>query len=223
METYKIIGGDGKEYGPASLDEMRQWIRDGRVGRQTLVWHSGMNTWAPASQYPELSATLDELYGAAPREMAGVRVGFWPRLGAYILDRFLLMIIVSVVWVPVSNVLGIPTPTAPSFAGLEEALRFLQENSQFYVAQTILSLLLHCVYDVGLNGRFGATVGKMALGARIIRMDGTPLGYKGALLRWLGCRLSDIICYIGYLLVGFRKDKRGLHDLLAGTQVIYRR
>ena len=32
---YRIIGGDGREYGPISLDQMRQWIAEGRVNAQT--------------------------------------------------------------------------------------------------------------------------------------------------------------------------------------------
>jgi uncharacterized RDD family membrane protein YckC len=39
-------------------------------------------------------------------------------------------------------------------------------------------------------------------------------------LRWLAARLSDIL-FFGYILIGLRRDKRALHDLLAGTKVVY--
>jgi uncharacterized RDD family membrane protein YckC len=53
--------------------------------------------------------------------------------------------------------------------------------------------------------------------------DGAPIGYKRAALRWAAARLSDFFCFAGYFLVALRADKRALHDLLAGTRVIYKR
>jgi hypothetical protein len=52
--TYKILGGDGKEYGPASLDQMLAWVREGRVNATTQVWRSDQSAWLSAAQLPEL-------------------------------------------------------------------------------------------------------------------------------------------------------------------------
>jgi len=82
---------------------------------------------------------------------------------------------------------------------------------------------LQLIYDVSFNGRFGATPGKMIIGARIVRLDGSPLGYKRAFLRWLATIVSDILLYAGYLFIAFRKDKRALHDLMVETKVIFKR
>ena len=78
------------------------------------------------------------------------------------------------------------------------------------------------LYDVLLVGRFGATPGKMAIGAKITTVGGAPIGYNRALLRWLAARLSDV-CFVGYIFIAVRRDKRALHDLLAGTKVVFRR
>lgn len=43
------------------------------------------------------------------------------------------------------------------------------------------------------------------------------IGGGMALLRWLSSLVSDMICYIGYLFIAFREDKRALHDLIAGA------
>ena len=34
---YYILGGDGKEYGPASADQIREWIRERRANAQTRI------------------------------------------------------------------------------------------------------------------------------------------------------------------------------------------
>ncbi|MDD2567019.1 MAG: RDD family protein [Thiovulaceae bacterium] len=39
--------------------------------------------------------------------------------------------------------------------------------------------------------------------------------------RSLGYIVSTLLFLVGFLMVAFRKDKRGLHDLLADTAVIY--
>jgi len=55
---YKIIGDDGKEYGPVSLEELRQWIAQGRVNGQSRVRPEGVADWQPASSFPEIRALL---------------------------------------------------------------------------------------------------------------------------------------------------------------------
>jgi hypothetical protein len=54
--TYKIIGGDHKEYGPETTDQVRQWIAEGRANGQTLAKAEGSTEWKPLSAHPEFSA-----------------------------------------------------------------------------------------------------------------------------------------------------------------------
>jgi hypothetical protein len=58
MPTYKIIGGDNKEYGPATAEEVEQWIREGRLGPQSLVKFEETGEWKALSTYPEFAASL---------------------------------------------------------------------------------------------------------------------------------------------------------------------
>ena len=53
---YKIIGADGKEYGPISGEQLRQWIKDGRADAQTKVLAEGAPDWKLLSAFPELTA-----------------------------------------------------------------------------------------------------------------------------------------------------------------------
>ncbi len=55
---YKIIGADGKEYGPVSAEQLRQWLNEGRVNPQTRVIPEAGGNWSPLSTYPELSPSL---------------------------------------------------------------------------------------------------------------------------------------------------------------------
>jgi hypothetical protein len=50
---YKIIGADQKEYGPVSLEQMRQWLAEGRVNGQTQVQAEGSADWKALAEFPE--------------------------------------------------------------------------------------------------------------------------------------------------------------------------
>ena len=50
---YKIIGADGKEYGPITADQLRQWIAEGRVNAQTRILAEGATEWRPLADYPD--------------------------------------------------------------------------------------------------------------------------------------------------------------------------
>lgn len=52
---YKIVGGDQNEYQASSLDELKEWIDEGRVGKQTFVTGPHSSGWKRACEYVELS------------------------------------------------------------------------------------------------------------------------------------------------------------------------
>lgn len=55
---YRIIGSDGRTYGPATADQLREWIAEGRADAQTLVWTEGANQWRPLAEYAEFAPLL---------------------------------------------------------------------------------------------------------------------------------------------------------------------
>lgn len=83
----------------------------------------------------------------------------------------------------------------------------------FYVVTYSYSIFMHKAY--------GQTLGKMALRIRVIRHDGRELDWGTVILRELpGKILSGLTLYVGYMLAGFTREKKGLHDMIAGTRVI---
>ena len=55
MAMYKIIGGDQKVYGPVEEAELRRWIAEGRLNRQSQVQREGAVEWQPLSAFPEFA------------------------------------------------------------------------------------------------------------------------------------------------------------------------
>jgi hypothetical protein len=54
---YKIVGADQREYGPATSEQVREWIAQGRANAQTLATFEG-SPWKPLSTYPEFADAL---------------------------------------------------------------------------------------------------------------------------------------------------------------------
>lgn len=57
---YKIIGGDSREYGPVTTDQIRQWFREGRANAQTRVQPAGSTDWKLLGEVTEFA----DLFGA---------------------------------------------------------------------------------------------------------------------------------------------------------------
>ena len=55
---YKIIGADQREYGPVSSDQIRAWIREGRLHAQSSVKSEGTESWRMLSEFAEFAADL---------------------------------------------------------------------------------------------------------------------------------------------------------------------
>jgi hypothetical protein len=69
MANYTIIGGDQKEYGPITADEVRKWIAEDRLSAQSMMKAESDAGWRPLSAFPEFAdafATHAAALGAPP-------------------------------------------------------------------------------------------------------------------------------------------------------------
>lgn len=62
--TYKIIGADGRQYGPITAEQIRQWIAEGRIESRTPVFTDGAKDWTFVGLLPEFAALFPT--GAPP-------------------------------------------------------------------------------------------------------------------------------------------------------------
>lgn len=70
------------------------------------------------------------------------------------------------------------------------------------------------------HGTGGRTLGKRAVGVRVVTEAGGPAGYPQALARYLAWWLSLLPLGMGFVVAAFRVDRRAVHDLVAGTRVV---
>ena len=77
------------------------------------------------------------------------------------------------------------------------------------------------IYCTAFWSLTGQTPGMRVLGIEVSRVDGPRLGVRRSLVRLVGMLLAAIPLFLGYLPILLRDDRRGLHDLMAGSDVCY--
>jgi len=86
---------------------------------------------------------------------------------------------------------------------------------------TAMQYAIAALYEILMIGRFGATLGKMACGIKVIRENGTPVSMALSTGRYFAKWLLGLpTIYIGYIMAAFDIEKRALHDRLCSTRVI---
>jgi hypothetical protein len=85
---YKILGGDGKEYGPIAAEVVRLWIKEGRANAQTLVQPEGGSGWVPIGQVPEFGSSF-----SAPPTFSSVVINPTPANHPFALTGFILSLV----------------------------------------------------------------------------------------------------------------------------------
>ena len=124
---------------------------------------------------------------------SGPRSSFGRRLVAYLIDAILIGVIYGVVAAVFDTTIG-----------------------------SLTSLVIGIAYFAYFEGGpRGQTIGKMALGIRVVDFNtGGPIGYGRGVIRYLARILSAIVCFLGYLWMLWDKEKQTWHDKIATTVVV---
>ncbi len=142
--------------------------------------------------------------------MFGGPAGFGIRLVAFIIDGVLLAVVQTLL----ADRLGISVDNIERLPWQEGLLRILPE--------LLFRGAITSVYAMIMIGTWGGTLGKLILGLRVVRhSDGGKVPYGLALCRSLAEYMSLIPIGLGYLWIALSPSKRGWHDYLCDTRVVY--
>ena len=238
---------DDEKNGPLDDAEFQALVTRGVISPETLVWREGLEQWQPFGSLGRASAAVEEPVSGALQFCAECNgrfsaeemlryedqwvcaackpiffqrikegatlpgklnyAGFPIRLGAYIIDAIIL-------WITQYGLSKAFSPALP-----ENVTSF----SQIFIQSlplTIFSWVISMAYYTFFVGKFGATLGKMVCGLRIVRPDGSRVSYLRAFGRFWGQLLSGLLLYIGYLMILFDDECRALHDRICDTRVV---
>ncbi len=136
-----------------------------------------------------------------------VYAGFWKRYAAYFLDS----VVVAIINVPVSLVFNL--------------IGAASGNETLAVVLSMVAMLGGFVIGIGYYAGFhaskgGATLGKMAVGIKVVRSDGERITFLRGVGRYFGFILSSLTLMIGFIMAAFTERKQALHDMLCDTLVV---
>jgi uncharacterized RDD family membrane protein YckC len=246
---FTIIGGDGKEYGPASAEQLRSWINAGRANLETKAKLAGETEFRRLGDFPEfggpatpaepppLTGNFDPAPASAPTAGTAAAVELTPadrltRLFAVLIDNVILALCVLPGAVLLGSaffqiVIDASRGIEPDFTDIEPGRLLL---GAALIGLGAFSLLIVQIVMLSMRGQ---TIGKRLLGIRIVRFgDGSNPGFARAwLLRSLVVgligtlaalilpMLGNVFSIVNYAFI-FRADRRCLHDLIADTKVV---
>lgn len=83
------------------------------------------------------------------------------------------------------------------------------------------SLLFYPIYLLFFWVLAGQTLGKYAMGAKIVPVDGNRMTLRRSLRRLFGYFANLWTIGLGFLWIAVDDQRQGLHDIIAGTYVVY--
>jgi uncharacterized RDD family membrane protein YckC len=131
--------------------------------------------------------------------------GFWVRFAAVFLDGLILYVIN----LPLSLLAGLAGGgVKPGGFGPAQVLTMA------------LSFVLGATYEALMIGKYQATLGKRAMGLRVLGEDGGRISYGRATGRYFAKLINYFTLGIGFLMVIWDPRKQGLHDRICNTLVV---
>ncbi len=156
----------------------------------------------------------------AASQAPSVRVaGFFRRALAGAVDALILSSVFLILDVIVALVLRQPLPKF-SQLGPDYLLDVAVNGSAIAEIGLVLLAILGFLYFFIFYAAAGQTPGKRLLGVRVIDGFGQRPTPGRALLRTAAYVPSALLLALGFLWIGFDREKRGLHDFIADTYVI---
>lgn len=98
---------------------------------------------------------------------------------------------------------------------------FMETSGYNLAIGGVISTLLVIGYYTFFWSLVGFTPGKVILGLKVVRMDGRNISLGRAMLRFFAYWVSAIPFFLGFFWVLWDPKRRGWHDKIAGTQVLY--
>ena len=234
-----ITDGDRRQ-GPYSIDEIRDFVNEGKIKDETLVWHTGEANWKAWKDFPEASEppepSEEELLKQTIETLLQSRMnrkryaGFFVRANAFIIDNIILSIF-GALFLYVMSLAGMLDLTAVS----EIVNQYIENPTSTELVSKALEIpgmsafftiwsFVQAVYFIVFHAVWGATPGKKLLHIHVEMANGEKLSWAFSIFRFIASIVTQatLIFYgLGYLIVLIDPQKRALHDFIAQTRVVH--
>ncbi|HQQ57596.1 MAG TPA: RDD family protein [Thermomonas sp.] len=229
MTQWHYADRNHQQCGPVDDAELVRLFRNGDIRLDSLVWHSGLPQWQALSDFSEalgLQAAApaspympptSEVVGENPIVQGGevVYAGFWKRVAAYTIDSIVVGMVGGIIGGVIGGVLGVMLLGAGGTSANTSGMLIIQGLAN------LAGIALGVAYFGWMHSSSAmATLGKMAIGIKVVREDGTRISFLRGMGRYFALIVSSIPLGLGFVMAGFTERKRALHDMMCDTVVV---
>jgi uncharacterized RDD family membrane protein YckC len=160
---------------------------------------------------------------------AAVKAGFWARFAAYLIDS----IVVGLFGIPARIALETGSTTTErcsidrsgnvTVGGELNGICEVPTGTTWaiFAVLTLAALIGGVIYYAKLEGRSGQTLGKMALGIKVVDAHtGGSIGIGRGVGRYFARILSALVCFLGYFWMLWDPEKQTWHDKMTTSYVV---
>ena len=169
------------------------------------------------------------LQKASPATTAGVAAspaavqyaGFWRRFAASLIDGLIVGAVPTIIYY---GLMGAGVLSMPEIVDEEDIGPYISWMIRYSLISNGIMIVLQTLYFAIMESSSKqATLGKIVLGIIVTDTDGRRISFGRAVGRNLGKIVSQIILFIGYLMIAFTEKKQGLHDMMASCVVVVKK
>jgi uncharacterized RDD family membrane protein YckC len=138
--------------------------------------------------------------------------GFWLRFFAVLIDAIIVNVVAFGPFYTLGYFIGYSMSGSAPIHEIEATV-----NAVGTFGGLILGWIYYAVME---SSKRQATFGKMALGLRVVDLNGDRISFGRASGRHFGKILSLITFFIGHFMAGWTRKKQALHDKMSGCLVV---
>ncbi len=225
--------------GPFNIDEIRDFVKQGTIKDETLVWHTGMEAWVawkdteeskeiPLSEEEEIRKALETII--AEHNKGKRYAGFFVRGIAYFIDNFILSVIGVLI------IMAMSAMQLVDLTAVEDAMNaYISDPSSDKALMDVLNIpgmhvflaiwgLFQAIYFIVFTAIKSATPGKLLMKVHVESAQGENLSWIESIIRFLASLFTQVTLMfygLGYLIVMIDPKRRALHDWIAHTRVVH--
>lgn len=232
---WHYAGADRQQNGPVPAQALREAHAAGLLDRHGLVWRRGLPGWEPLELHAaELGIDLPALASVPPQVPAApidstdvVYAGLWRRVAASVIDSFATSMLSYVLLIPMFLAFGV-SMAAMAGTGHDDEAAQGGISLLFLAGVYAVSIGLPAVYFGWMQAtRHQASLGKLAVGIKVVRGNGAAIGFWRGFLRYVAYVLVTVLtCGLGAIatafMAGLTARKQAPHDFFCDTLVVDR-
>lgn len=147
--------------------------------------------------------------------------GFWIRFLANVIDSLLISVLGTIISILINE---------DKAAQIQQVLSQSPEDMNVSMGMIVspsdsISGLIYAVVFIIIftASKYKGSPGKIICRIEVVDLDMTQIGIGKSIGRYFSYVLSGIIFFIGFIMIGLNKEKKGLHDIICNTRVVYRK